>query len=494
MSAYRQERSMLQSCYIACIVFFLAGVGLVFPAQASEFDSLPVYDRSSSEEKDASFVAGESQTKVQLESSSEKQAQAQLEQHQRRESAHETLEFPSLAPLHPFQTQGPYNPAGYQQASADADYILGTLITHSRASYLRAPHSLAPIAFVIRADENELFTRHIDDVTPMASLTKMTALLLALKTNDNLDKICTISENAVSIGGNVMGYKAGTQLSLRELMQGMFIHSGNDSAIALAENLGGSVEAYCMRMTELAKELGCNSSQFVTPHGLDRPGHYSSGRDSFIIAKELMNYAFSRETASCSGMDFNINGEIQHFPSTNELIDIVEGVKGVKTGFTLQAGYCLLTYVQNGQAEFYTLVMGLNSKESRNLESKKLIDWAFRFYPQKELVSSQQSLGYLPYGLRFGSYLPAHISISVGYRQDILKPKDINYTGQIRQQAFQVTEKNSPVGKLFIHVNGRDNYERNIYSGLKPQRLCELAPQSYFTSTGRFRALGTLSL
>lgn len=482
---------------IKAMILVLVGIAFCPIAQAQDLGNLPVYDRPAAESMQQPSVAtaqpfaqnpqlaGERQAVPTITSDAFSSFQAQPR----------PLFMPMPQPLHPRLQNPPYHAAGYFEANSDDDYLFGVPVADKKLSQVFAPSTLAPIAFVIRADEKELFSRHIDVVTPMASLTKMTSILLALKSTDDLDQLCTISEHAASIGGNTMGYAAGTQVSLRELLQGMFIHSGNDAAIAVAEHLGGSVEAYCDKMTRLAQSLSCTSSNFVTPHGLDRPGHHSSARDSFIIAKELMSYPFAQKTAGRAGMSFNINGKDTYFPSTNSLIGEVEGVKGVKTGFTLQAGYCLLSYVENGQAKFYTLVMGLKSKEARAAESKKLIQWAFNFYPQKELISSREALGYLPYGYRFGSYLPAYISLSINYRVDLMNGQKIPvYQGKIDQELYHVSSKDQKIGSLKLKLAQQEEIERNIYSGTRELRIFELPHQSYFSASGRFRPLGVLSL
>ncbi len=410
--------------------------------------------------------------------------------------------FPIAPSLRPFEGQGPYRPAGPNPASADEDYILGLSKPEAESQLYYGPSTRASIAFVIDASGKEYFTRHIDDISPMASLTKMMALLYALEKGLSLDTSCTISEYATKVTGNKMGWTAGTTVPLSELMQAMIIHSGNDAAIALAEAVSGSEQAFCMEMGKRAQELGCTSSQFVTPHGLDRTGHYSSGRDLYIIARELMKYPFFRENAKKPIMDFNINGEIKRFNNTNSLVAQDAGFKGVKTGFTLQAGYSLLSYYEQDDIAAYILVMGTKSNESRNQETLKLLNWLKTFYSKQYLVRSDKPFAYFEANpLRFGYLRALRAEKNLIYYRDPHKEKAA-YSLFAHQEKHGFLGSESKAGEVFLskQSNQRQNFEQKTinlvgdksivrWSSLKPRQLNSV----YYLASGRFRAVGVIN-
>ena len=153
--------------------------------------------------------------------------------------------------------------------------------------------------------------------------------------------------------------------------------SGNDAAIALAEFVGGNIDNFAILMNEKAASLGLTSSHFVTPHGLDQDEHYTT---AFELAK-IADYALGNEIFSkivkTSNYTVTIDGNSKNLHNTNELLGSLDGVYGVKTGFTNGANRCLVTSCKRGNLDIICVVLGCDTKKDRTLDSAKLINYVF---------------------------------------------------------------------------------------------------------------------
>ena len=153
--------------------------------------------------------------------------------------------------------------------------------------------------------------------------------------------------------------------------------SGNDSAVALAEFVGGDIDNFSSMMNQKASSLGLTSSHFVTPHGLDQDDHYTT---AFELAK-IANYALKNDTFSkivrTSNYTITINNQPKNLHNTNELLGSLEGVYGVKTGFTNGANRCLVTACKRGNLDIICVVLGCDTKKNRTQDSINLINYTF---------------------------------------------------------------------------------------------------------------------
>lgn len=183
------------------------------------------------------------------------------------------------------------------------------------------------------------------EIVPMASTTKILTSIVAINYGD-LDKKITISKNAASIRGSTVGYRAGEEITIRELLFGLMFKSGNDAAIALAEGIGGSVENFANIMNDYSKSLGALDSHFESPHGLDSAKHYSSAYDLALFTTKGMESEVFREIVGekiISKDKYNFTREYQNI---NKILYRIPEANGVKTGYTGQAGKCLVSSVK----------------------------------------------------------------------------------------------------------------------------------------------------
>ncbi len=243
-----------------------------------------------------------------------------------------------------------------------------------------------------------LFEKNSDKEMAPASMTKIMTLLLIMeeidKGNLKYDDEVTISKNAASMGGSQIYLEENSKSTVKELVTSIGIGSANDSSVAMAEKIGGSVENFVSMMNERAKELGCTHTHFVNPHGLDEEGHYSSSKDMAIIASELIKHEKILEiTGTYETTITHQNGKSIWLVNTNSLIRFYSGLDGLKTGFTNKAGYCLTGTMKRNDMRLITVVMNAKEKEDRNTDTINMMEYAFSRFYNNTLVKSDKSLG-----------------------------------------------------------------------------------------------------
>lgn len=237
-----------------------------------------------------------------------------------------------------------------------------------------------------RSSGNVLYEKNGYKISKMASTTKIMTCIIILE-NANLNDVVVVDKKAAATGGSRLGLKTGDKITVNDLLYGLMLVSGNDAAVALAIHVGGSVEGFATLMNQKANELGLKNTNFVTPHGLDSEKHYTT---AYELAK-MADYALQKEkfkkivgTQSCN---ITINGKSKNITNTNELLGYLNGVYGIKTGFTNGAGRCLVTGCKRGNLDIITVVLGADTKRIRTSDSIKLIEYIYKNY---ELVNIKQ--------------------------------------------------------------------------------------------------------
>ena len=198
--------------------------------------------------------------------------------------------------------------------------------------------------------------------------------------NANLQDIVIINKKAAGTGGSRLGLKVNDKITVHDLLYGLMLKSGNDAAVALAIHVGGSVEGFAKMMNEKAKELGCTNSHFVTPHGLDQSEHYTTAYELAYMADYALKIPKFKEIVGTKNYTITINNQPRVISNTNELLGNLNGVYGIKTGFTNGAGRCLVTACKRGELDIITVVLGANTKKIRTQDSIKLIEYAYKNY------------------------------------------------------------------------------------------------------------------
>ena len=229
-----------------------------------------------------------------------------------------------------------------------------------------------------------LYDKNMDEALPPASVTKVMTLLLIMEDIDSgkLKYTDTVvaSANAASMGGSQIFLKEGESMSVEDMLKSVVIASANDAAVALAEHVAGSEEAFVARMNERAAELGMTSTRFENTNGLDdtTESHLTSAHDIAIMSRELIKHKKILEYSS-TWMDTIRNGEFG-LTNTNRLVRFYKGATGLKTGSTSKAGFCISATAHRDGMDLICVIMAADTRDIRNEEAKKLLDWGFANY------------------------------------------------------------------------------------------------------------------
>ena len=212
---------------------------------------------------------------------------------------------------------------------------------------------------VIEAESGRiLFEKNKDKKVPMASTTKIMTAITAIENCENLDEKFEISPKAVGVEGTSLYLRKGDVYSTRDLLYALMLISGNDASVAIAEHVAGSTSEFVTLMNELAKKIGANSTHFANTHGLDADGHYTTACDLALITAYALNNDTFREIVSTKNTKItNSNGENRYLKNKNKLLFTLDGCIGVKTGFTNDAGRCLVSAIERNGMRLVCVVL-----------------------------------------------------------------------------------------------------------------------------------------
>ncbi|HHW31919.1 MAG TPA: D-alanyl-D-alanine carboxypeptidase [Clostridiaceae bacterium] len=265
--------------------------------------------------------------------------------------------------------------------------------TFSSPEYVnQVPVINAQAAVVMDMDSGRvLFEKNAYSRRAMASTTKIMTAILAVE-NGNLNDEVTISKRAASIRGSTIGLQEGDKLTLKELLYGLMLSSGNDAAIAIAEHIGSSVEEFAKMMTKKAYQIGARNTCFINPHGLDTDGHYTTAYDMALIARYALNNPIINEIVKTQ----KIQSSFGTLYNTNELLGVYPGADGVKTGYTGKAGRCLVASATRNGHRLISVVLGSPTRGARAQSSKDILDYAFSTYKYYTILEEGTCIKKLP--------------------------------------------------------------------------------------------------
>jgi serine-type D-Ala-D-Ala carboxypeptidase (penicillin-binding protein 5/6) len=252
--------------------------------------------------------------------------------------------------------------------------------------------------------------------------------------------------------GSYSGFEVNKTAPLQEMEKGMVVQSGNDAAIALAEHVAGSEEAFAQLMNAYAKKIGMKSSHFVNPHGLPAEGHITTARDLAILGRALIRdypeaYAYNKIK------ELTVGPITQ--PNRNLLLWRDASVDGIKTGHTSSAGYCLMASAKREDQRLITVVMGNTSENQRAVDSQALLNWGFRFYDTHRLYEAGKPLA-SPV-VRKG----VENSVQIGVARPLLvssprgKYEKLKATMDVPKVLVAPIEKGQRVGTVSVTLDGK---------------------------------------
>ena len=332
---------------------------------------------------------------------------------------------------------------------------LETLVVESGTKPTNEPNLNAKSAVIYDSITKQIiWGKNENDRRAMASTTKIMTAIVVIE-NSNPSDVVTISKKAAATGGSRLKIKAGDKITVNDLLYGLMLRSGNDAAVALAEHVSGNLTVFADLMNEKAKDLGLKNTHFITPHGLDNSLHYTTAYELAL----LTDYALSNDTfakiVNTKSTTININTSSRTINNTNELLGYINGVNGVKTGFTNNAGRCLVTSCARNNNKIITVVLGCDTKKQRTSDSINLIEYAFQNYKKVNLEELVQK--------EFENWKKINLE-----RVYINKAKSHAICVSLNEIVKkQITIKNEEEKDILIETNAIYNFEAPLKKGTK---------------------------
>lgn len=345
---------------------------------------------------------------------------------------------------------------------------------------------------------NVLFEKEKDKQLYPASTTKILAALVAIETG-NLDEIVIVGNeaNLAPLDGSKAGLDIGEQITLKNLIKGFMLASGNDAGYTIAVHVGRklsenpelsireSIEVFTDLMNKRAAQIGANNSQFLNPHGYHQEGHFTTAYDLALISREAMNNEVFRDLVSqriveypdwSSSQDDSIQSEIRYWISRNRLINpesefYYPYATGIKTGWTIPAGPCLVSSAYKNGISLISVVLN-TSREGQWLDSRELFDYGFETFTFHRLVERNQPMGLVDIeNYKLDGKSEVNLVTQNGF-ENLFRKSDLQNISRSIQWLYNCPEgnprivapisKGQTIGVLKFILNGTTVFETNL--------------------------------
>ncbi len=294
-----------------------------------------------------------------------------------------------------------------------------------------------------------VFEKNAYEKKPMASTTKIMTATVALE-NSNMNEIVNISANAANQEGSSAYIKAGQTMYMQDLLYGLMLNSGNDAAVAIAEHIAGSSEAFADMMNKKAREIGARDTSFENPSGLDGEAHYTTAYDLALIARYAMkNPDFAKIVSTKEILKYPIGSQEElWFINHNKLLKTYDGCIGVKTGYTKTAGRCLVSAAERDGTTFIAVTLNDGNDWA---DHAQMLDSAFAEYGSREIVGKGETVKKLSLHGEDYSFVTAD-SFTMPFREG--RMKKVNVTAHMADDLAAPINAGEKVGYMEITYGG----------------------------------------
>lgn len=335
-----------------------------------------------------------------------------------------------------------------------------------------------------------LWEKNSDEKRAMASTTKIMTCIIALESG-MLDKEITVSHKA-EIAPKVKLYiKEGESYVLEDLLYALMLESSNDVAVCIAEGIGGSVEAFCDKMTQKAKEIGAINTSFKTPNGLDSDGHYTTAYDLALITKyALDNPEFLKiiNTPSFTFSEKKTNKSLS-VDNKNAFLNMYKGANGVKTGYTGQAGYCFVGSVKQDEMELIVVVLASgwpNHKTYRWKDTISLMNYGFNHYEYKDILKNKTIVTKIE-DIKYAKKNVVEGVLASDLRAILREDEKVDVIYNIKPIKEAPILKGSVIGEVFIYIDNEVYTQIDILATHTVERIdyqycCEYVWQKFLSN------------
>lgn len=314
-----------------------------------------------------------------------------------------------------------------------------------------APEVSGEAGVLISADGTCLWEKNADARRLIASTTKLMTALVSLE-NTDLDEKVSVTEGMCLVEGSSMYLRAGEQYTVRELLLGLLLASGNDAALALAIHIAGSEEAFVRLMNRRAEELGLQNTHYENPHGLDAPMHYSSARDLAMLMVKCLDVPAFRRLVGTASAEVKGLTLLNH----NRLLTMCPGCLGGKTGYTRAAGRCLVSCCERGG--LLLVCVTLSAPDDWN-DHMRLYDWAYDAFELR--VLSENIFFEIP--VISGSRPQVKAVPPEDCRVLLPRRKSVEASAELPRFVFAPIYAGEYAGKLRLTVDGKELAELPLF-------------------------------
>lgn len=355
-----------------------------------------------------------------------------------------------------------------------------TLVNQKQTAYSILKKQVDPYEAMITIEANSgriLYAKDEHKRLPMASTTKILTAIVAIENCKDLDKKYEIPKSAVGIEGSSIYLKAGEHLSIRELLYGLMLRSGNDSAVAIAEIISGSVPKFVSAMNKKCEMLGLKNTHIVTVNGLHDENHYSTASDLAKISAYAMKNSEFAEIVSTKektiSSEFDKKYGYRYLKNKNKLLNMVNGADGIKTGYTTKAGKCFVGSSTRNGMRIISVV--LNAKSTFN-EAADLIQKAFSEYKMTKLFSKGNLLETEITNGKNKQKIPVIIPNDIVYPLKDKEMIDITARLELKENLTAPIKKGESIGELKIKQENNLIFSEKLYT-IKVDKIKE---ENYF--------------
>jgi len=314
-----------------------------------------------------------------------------------------------------------------------------------------------------------IYSLNENEKLPPASVTKIMTILLTMEAISNgkltMDDKVIVSEYAAGMGGTQIYLEAGETQRVEDLLRAVIIRSANDASVALGEGISGSNEAFVKLMNDRAKSLGMNNTHFSNPSGLPIDDHYTTAYDIALMSRELLKYSSITKYLTSYMEDLVVGKKkdsTQTMVNTNKLIKEYDGITGLKTGSTSEAGYCISASAKRGDLQLIAVILGGKTGAMRFTEAKKLLDYGFANYDSLNLGKKNDTISTIPIEKADST------SIDLVLERDSYALISKENKGKVEKEIIYKEKIQSPVlkgdtlGELIYSVDGKEIDKVNL--------------------------------
>jgi len=342
-------------------------------------------------------------------------------------------------------------------------FIISWPLYAATNSKIEEPRNINALGAIL-VEENSmrvLWERNPNIPLPMASTTKIMTCIIALE-NGNLEDVVVASKRAVAAPKVKLYLQVGEKQTLEDLLYALMLQSSNDAAIAIAEHIGGSVEAFCQMMTQRARELGAKATTFKTPNGLDAPGHQSSPFDLALMAKHAYEKpAFLKiiNTPSRNIPSSPLEGSRPHnLQNKNSFLNSYQGANGIKTGFTGLAGHCFVGGAKREDMQLFVVVLGsgwgAGGRNQKYTDTIRLMEYGFNNYKIIPIKQAMDQAGVIPVIKGEQDFVPLAYGQALSLPLTTEESKKIYISIDIPEDLEAPIKSREPIGKAQVFIDG----------------------------------------